>query len=115
MRKNVYVKNLRKKDKELRKIMKVCKTCNKLYHIDIFKKSKDSKDGHINECKFCAYEKSKKFTYTCNHCKCEFKTHMKKQKYCSQTCASKQQFLKNSIVFNCDYCNKKTYCTNISI
>ena len=54
------------KIKECRKFMKTCKECGQLLLITKFKKQKTNRDGRINICYKCRYNKQN-FKIICNY------------------------------------------------
>ena len=84
------VTNLKKKDKELKKIFKKCKCCNEVLLTSKFSKRKVSKDGYRNECQKCCYDKNKvRHTCICQQCGKEFPSMIKDAKFCDQKCMGK--------------------------
>lgn len=84
------VSNLKKKDKELKKIFKKCKCCNEVLLTSKFSKRKVSKDGYRNECQKCCYDKNKvRHTCICQQCGKEFPSMIKDAKFCDQKCMGK--------------------------
>ena len=56
------VKNIKRKDKELKKIFKKCNVCGELLLINRFNNKKSCLDGKEGFCKICKYRKSLKYT-----------------------------------------------------
>ena len=95
------VKDLSRKDKELKKLMKKCTKCKELKLIYNFRKNKNKKDGLNQECKKCY---NNRYTHICKQCGEEFKNGKKESKFCSRTCMG--EFYQNQIEFKCEYCGK---------
>lgn len=85
--------------------MKLCKSCNKILPLDMFTKSKNTKDGYENKCKKCRLEQRKKYINICETCGKEFKTAYKKSKYCSPEC--KPQSQRKRYIVKCSICGKE--------
>ena len=99
------VKDLNKKDKELKKLMKRCKVCGEMIHIKKFKKQKTNCDGRINICYKCRYKIGKNnYSHICKQCGYEFKSGHKNQKYCSKECVAKSQ--ESKIQLKCSWCGE---------
>lgn len=81
-----------------------CKICNQEYE-------PTRKDNVYcsQKCKFEAKKKQRTLKYkkNCVTCQKEFETFDKRKIYCSQKCFGVSFSLKNSIVFNCEYCGKE--------
>lgn len=112
------VKNLKQKDKELRKMFKVCSCCNQVLIVKEFSKRKVSKDGYRNECKKCHYNKNKtRHSCICLQCGKEFKSQIKDAKFCNQQCmgkwksenmvGEKSSAWKIRTIKPCEYCGKE--------
>ena len=95
------VKDLSKKDKELKKLMKKCTKCKELKLIYNFSKNKSKKDGLNQECKKCY---NNRYTHICKQCGKEFKSGKKESKFCSRTCMGLYSDNKEEVI--CDYCNE---------
>ena len=90
---------------ECKKFMKVCSNCKKLKLISNFSKKSNGKDGYMNQCKACTYNKAKsRHSLVCLECGKEFTSRNKKQKFCSTECRDKNQCNKKEVL--CDYCGK---------
>ena len=84
------VLDVKRKDKELKKMFKRCKTCKKLKLMNYFYKDKKMKDYRNNNCKTCVEEKaSNRYTLKCEYCGKEFNAPKKKYKFCSTDCSNK--------------------------
>lgn len=96
------VKDLKKKDKELRKIFKKCNKCGQVKFIEKFSKDKNRKDGRRNQCIRC---RDYRYEITCEVCKIKFKGK-KGQRFCSNKCSSKTK--ERKIEFVCEWCGEKS-------
>lgn len=75
--------NVKKRNKELRKLFKKCKDCNKLIMVTKFYK-KDVR------CKVCSeIRANNRYTLTCQNCGVEFKASKKTTKFCCRECGNK--------------------------
>ena len=108
------ITNLKKIDKELKKIFKKCEVCNELKIITNYYNKKTCKDGHINSCKECNYKKRKEmYQHKCLQCGKTFKSAKKIQKFCNTSCEGKFNRGSNNPNWknkthkgNCKYCGK---------
>ena len=94
------------KIKECRKFMKTCKECGQLLLITKFKKQKTNRDGRINICYKCRYNKQN-FKIICKECGKEFQTKKKETQFCSKQCLNKARYSNNRVVTKCGYCDKE--------
>lgn len=86
--------------------MKICKICGKEKPLNEFGKCNRMKDGHLNQCKKCKYEKYRNSkTFICKHCDKEFHSHDKNAKFCSRECSNLHKT--TSIKINCEFCGKE--------
>lgn len=97
------VKNIKRKDKELKKILKKCNKCGKLLLINKFNNKKSCLDGKEGFCKTCKYRKSLKYTKICLNCGKEF-VNKKEIKFCCLECSGK--YKSKRIKCKCEYCGK---------
>ena len=97
------VKNIKRKDKELKKIFKKCNVCGELLLINRFNNKKSCLDGKEGFCKTCKYRKSLKHTKICLNCGKEF-INKKEIKFCCLECSSK--YKSKRIKCKCEYCGE---------
>lgn len=97
------VKNIKRKDKELKKIFKKCNVCGELLLISRFNNKKSCLDGKEGFCKTCKYRKSLKHTKICLNCGKEF-INKKEIKFCCLECSSK--YKSKRIKCKCEYCGE---------
>ena len=95
------VKDLNKKDKELKKLMKRCTKCKELKLIKKFDKASAKKDGFNQECKEC---RRNRYFHICIQCGKEFRSGKKENKFCSRKCMG--MYSDNKEEVSCDYCGK---------
>ena len=93
------------KIKECKKIMKTCKQCGNMIHINSFGKNKYSKDGKESICKYCKKENRYKYECICKCCGTTFKAERKDRKFCSKRCSS--EYRDNKEFVTCNWCGKQ--------
>ena len=107
------------KIKECRKFMKVCKDCGRLKLIKNFSRNKKMKDGRLNSCSKCQYQKNKtRYSHICKQCNKEYKNGAVESNFCSMKCLgawngernrgkNNPRWQSNKSKVNCDYCGKE--------
>lgn len=104
------IKNLKRKDEQLKKIFKKCKQCNKLLLVNNYNRDNSLPDKLKNKCKKCVKENLTKYKKVCLVCGKEYITNNKKSNVCSLECRHKSK--QNGKWVECDYCGKKCYKSN---